>query len=422
MFLFAKRTVLLLCMLQMAVHPALTQNYSTRDNYTGDWESPSTWDPIWATPETEDPGYDFTINGHITINGSLEFFKKPSNVIINDTLVILGDLYLCVSSNLTINSHGVLIVRGDFVFETNTHIEINNYIVITGYIFGYNIGSGSTFISNTNPAKVFVGGNLMPATITKNRPDYPALNCDSPVTIPYPNTGCGYGNMDDFINDPLYPFFQSTCANVKVTSNSPICTGSSINLTSTGGISYSWIGPNGFTSSAQNFSISGATAEMSGAYTVTVTTESGCTVQATADVVVNDLPVVSAGTDVTIPYGTSITLDASVTGTGPFAYNWSPSAQLVNASMEDPTTVIQTSTTVFALNATSTTTSCSGKDEVTVTISGGPLGSSSTATPGIICSGEEVQLHALASGGSGSYTYSWTSTPAGFSSTMLTQK
>ena len=47
-----------------------------------------------------------------------------------------------------------------------------------------------------------------------------------------------------------------------------------------------------------------------------------------------------------------------------------------------------------------------------------PLSSTPTATPGTLCAGENVQLHAIASGGSGSYTYTWTSTPAGFTSTL----
>jgi gliding motility-associated-like protein len=53
-----------------------------------------------------------------------------------------------------------------------------------------------------------------------------------------------------------------------------------------------------------------------------------------------------------------------------------------------------------------------------ITISGGPLNSTPTATPGTICSGANIQLHALASGGSGSYTYTWTSTPVGFTSSI----
>lgn len=41
-----------------------------------------------------------------------------------------------------------------------------------------------------------------------------------------------------------------------------------------------------------------------------------------------------------------------------------------------------------------------------------------TATPSAICAGQTSQLSANASGGSGSYTYSWSSDPAGFTSTV----
>ncbi len=74
-------------------------------------------------------------------------------------------------------------------------------------------------------------------------------------------------------------------------------------------------------------------------------------------------------------------------------------------------------TTIFTLIATSTASSCSNTDAVTITVSGGGLTSVPTATPGTICAGETVQLDAVAGGGSGTYTYIWTSLPAGFSST-----
>ena len=41
-----------------------------------------------------------------------------------------------------------------------------------------------------------------------------------------------------------------------------------------------------------------------------------------------------------------------------------------------------------------------------------------TATPSTVCLGTSSQLNAIATGGSGTYTYSWTSIPAGFTSTL----
>jgi hypothetical protein len=46
------------------------------------------------------------------------------------------------------------------------------------------------------------------------------------------------------------------------------------------------------------------------------------------------------------------------------------------------------------------------------------LSVSATATPNVICIGGSTQLNATATGGSGTYTYSWTSLPAGFTSAI----
>jgi PKD repeat protein len=77
-------------------------------------------------------------------------------------------------------------------------------------------------------------------------------------------------------------------------SNSPVCAGSVLSLnasSSTPGVSYTWNGPNSYTSTTQNPSISNVTTAASGTYTVTATLN-GCTsVAGTVDVVVNPRPV-----------------------------------------------------------------------------------------------------------------------------------
>jgi PKD repeat protein len=76
-------------------------------------------------------------------------------------------------------------------------------------------------------------------------------------------------------------------------SNSPVCVGSTINLTATtvSGATYAWTGPSAFTSGTQNPNRTGATAAMAGTYSVTATV-SGCTsVGATTAVVVTTPPV-----------------------------------------------------------------------------------------------------------------------------------
>jgi len=147
-------------------------------------------------------------------------------------------------------------------------------------------------------------------------------------------------------------------------------------------------------------------------------TSNGCTtaIRTAVTATVNSLPVVNAGTDQTIPNGTSTTLTGSVTGTGPFTYSWTPAAQVTSPSNVTTTTVNLAATTVFTLTATSTSTTCVNSDQITVNVTGGALSASATATPATVCAGSSVQLAANPSGGSGTYTYAWTSIPAGFSS------
>src|SRR5450759_4894797 len=82
---------------------------SSKDNYTGAWETPASWSPTWTVPQTTNlSGYDITINGYITINGSLSFSGTGSNLIINDTLLIKGNLLLENNNAVKVNDNGIL--------------------------------------------------------------------------------------------------------------------------------------------------------------------------------------------------------------------------------------------------------------------------------------------------------------------------
>jgi len=98
-----------------------------------------------------------------------------------------------------------------------------------------------------------------------------------------------------------------------ITTNSPICAGSNLNITLTSdGATFSWAGPNSFTSALQSPTITAATTAATGTYTVTVTSTAGCTITATTAVVVNPLPAVTASASPTIVCsGNSSTLTAT---------------------------------------------------------------------------------------------------------------
>jgi hypothetical protein len=92
-------------------------------------------------------------------------------------------------------------------------------------------------------------------------------------TTPLSMTACGFGSNSDFqIGEGCVALAGN---------NSLVCTGGKLNLASSNlatstGITYSWSGPNGFTSTLQNPSINNVTTATSGAYTVTVTNSLGC--------------------------------------------------------------------------------------------------------------------------------------------------
>ncbi|MBK6641409.1 MAG: proprotein convertase P-domain-containing protein [Bacteroidetes bacterium] len=95
-------------------------------------------------------------------------------------------------------------------------------------------------------------------------------------------------------------------------SDSPLCQGSTLNLTSSGGGTYAWTGPNSFTSAAQNPTVTNMTAAKAGVYTVVVTAAGGCTASATTTVVVNASPSgTPTASSASVCPGANVTLSAN---------------------------------------------------------------------------------------------------------------
>ncbi|MFN3404255.1 MAG: sugar-binding protein [Cytophagaceae bacterium] len=212
-------------------------------------------------------------------------------------------------------------------------------------------------------------------------------------------------------NDPAAP---------AVNSNSPLCVGGTISLTAsdvTGAISYSWTGPDGFTSTTQNPSISDATTAKSGSYSVTVSTAgSGCT-SAPASVMVtvnNDpaAPVVNSNSPLCV--GGTISLTASNVA-GSTSYNWTGpdgfTSTTQNPTITDATTAKSGSYSVTVSTAGSGCTSVA--TSVTVTINNDPV-SPTVNSNSPMCVGGTISL--TASNVAGATSYNWTG-PDGFTST-----
>ncbi|MGR3809120.1 Ig-like domain-containing protein [Jiulongibacter sp. NS-SX5] len=105
--------------------------------------------------------------------------------------------------------------------------------------------------------------------------------------------------------------------NVSVSNSGPVCSGDPITLNSSGGTSYSWVGPNGFSSLAQNPVVNNMNESKSGIYSVTVTNAVGCTASATTEVALS-FPTLSVSPDTALCAGGDINLWAE----GSLTYSW----------------------------------------------------------------------------------------------------
>jgi len=118
-----------------------------------------------------------------------------------------------------------------------------------------------------------------------------------------------------------------------LTSNTPACANSDIQLTASGGANYTWTGPNGFTTSGTAVTIPNAQPVHSCNYYVQVSTLAGCTKNDSVWVTVNPVPV--AGISVaaaTICEGNNIQLS----GSGGGQYQWSPATGLSAVNVANP--------------------------------------------------------------------------------------
>ena len=127
-------------------------------------------------------------------------------------------------------------------------------------------------------------------------------------------------------------------------------------------------------------------------------------------------PVANAGTDASIGAcaGQSTTLDGSgSTGAGTLTYSWTPSTGLSATNSVNPV-ASPTSTTTYTLTVNSSF-GCSSTDDVVVTVDAAPLAATAANDTIGSCAGQSATIDGSSSTGN-TLVYSWTSSPAGFTS------
>ncbi len=223
--------------------------------------------------------------------------------------------------------------------------------------------------------------------------------------------GCGaYPAQSNWVKKEV----NNAPANITATSNSPVCEGGMVSLmgnSSNSGVTYSWSGPNSFTSTAQNPTISNATSAASGLYTLTVTGASNCTGTATTTVVVNALPTaVAASSNTPICEGSNLNLTGSSTTSG-VTYAWSGPNNFTS-SAQNPSISSASLAAAGTYTLTVSKNGCSTPATTSVVVNAVPTNVSSSNTP--VCANDTLTL--LGSSTTSGASYSWTG-PNSFTST-----
>lgn len=259
--------------------------------------------------------------------------------------------------------------------------------------------TGSNFLSG---ATVTIGGTAGTSVVVVNTNTITAVtpaNAAGAKIVQVTNTSGKFGALTNGFTCVLPP---------SPGNNGPICFGQTLNLfANTSAASYNWTGPNGFTSTAQNPSITNVTMSATGTYSLTV----GCASAAgSTTVTINALPnshnVTGGGAFCSGGIGVAVGLDGSDSGV---------KYQLVrNSSTNAGSPVTGTGGTItfgnqtvagtYTVVASNVTTSCAitMSGSATVTVNPRPTVTTTPSDSVSICNGASVTLNA-----SGASTYSW---------------
>lgn len=160
-----------------------------------------------------------------------------------------------------------------------------------------------------------------------------------------------------------------------------------------GNYTYSWSPSGGNSATAPNIT--------AGPYTCTITDANGCTLTQTFSITQPQAITVVSGSITNVACFGGSTGAASVNqsgGTGPYTYNWSPNVSTANNAG-----------TLSAGNYTVSVTDANGcSSSIVLTVTEPPLLTlQASASPGMICSGQQVTLTANGGGGVQPYLFGW---------------
>lgn len=305
--------------------------------------------------------------------------------------------------------------------STTVVVNPNPSIIATG---NGPLCAGSTVILGSSAS----GGSGVFSSFSWSGPNMYTNNVENPPA--FPGTTDASGTYAVMVTDNK-GCSASAMTTITITSNptlsamvvGPTCLGGNITLASSpsGGTApyatFTWTGPNGFASNAQNPLSFPATPAATGTYHVTVTDQANCSATATTSLTVNPVPSITAGSNTPVCQGTNLLLTSTPSGgSGVFStFKWTGPDNFV-ASAANPAGFTTSLASGGTYHVTVTDSNgCTSSDSTNVVIV--PKPSAVASGNGIACTGTLIHLSVTPSGGSGTFTgFNWIG-PNGFMST-----
>ena len=304
--------------------------------------------------------------------------------------------------NLQANaSDSIRWVNAGFYDEYQGNYTTNN---INGSVV---VNNGSTIaFQNSIPSVCFGTSSNLALSATPSGGTFTGVGVSGNSFNPT-GLGVGFYNITYTYTNPQTGCVSSANTSIEVaapptgtvSANQNICQGQNTSLQATGGQSYVWTNSQGTTlGTTAVLSVSpNATTD----YFVRISNASGCFVDLTTTVTVNQIaPVsISNGDTVRLCIGSSVTLQA---GSGYSSYQWFPVYAISNNAISNPVVTPRRNETytVFATNANGCVTS----KQVVVIVS--PLPAVDAGSDAVFCGGSPINLQATGAGNNGTYLWS----------------
>jgi len=391
-------------------------------NCTGGTGCPSTW-----AGASGGGGSNYTAPAVTGVTNTAGFQTGNGIVIINPNCcaqptitAVSNPTSICVGQTATLTGGGAG-VGGTYTWQPgnlNTPVITVSPSVTTVYtLSGTNTGSCTgtqTVMLTVNPLPTVTPGSNSPicsgntlsltvgagATYTWTGPNAYTSNLQNPIIANSTTLNAGVYSVTVAT---AFGCVASGTTNVVITpptvltpsNTGPYCAGATINLSVVGAVSYTWTGPNLFTSNLQNPSIGNAQVVNGGVYTVVVTVGGGCTNSGTTNVVVNPVPTPTAGSNGPVCENQSI----NFTGAGGTTYTWTGPGFNSNAPNPVISVAQMTNGGIYTLTV-SDNNNCVNSTTLNLVVNPLPIIATGNHT---VCENSPINLFA-----NGANTYAWT--------------